>query len=87
MTRETTERPEALAAGTARLVGTDPERLIAAAERLLNDPEEYACMSRAHNPFGDGRASERIVVALQAERPDPYGECGDESADAGVASL
>lgn len=87
VTRETTERPEAVAAGTARLVGTDPERLIAAAERLLNDPEEYACMSRAHNPFGDGRASERIVVALQAERPDPFGECGDESADAGVVSL
>lgn len=87
VTRETTERPEAVAAGTARLVGTDPERLIAAAERLLNDPEEYACMSRAHNPFGDGRASERIVMALQGARPDMYGECSDESADAGVVSL
>jgi UDP-N-acetylglucosamine 2-epimerase (hydrolysing) len=87
VTRETTERPEAVAAGTARLVGTDPDRLIAAAERLLNDPEEYACMSRAHNPFGDGHASERIVIALQAERPDTNGECGDESADAGVVSL
>ncbi|CAN7465407.1 UDP-N-acetylglucosamine 2-epimerase (non-hydrolyzing) [Cupriavidus necator] len=87
VTRETTERPEALAAGTARLVGTDPERLIAAAERLLNDPEEYACMSRAHNPFGDGHASERIVVALLAEHPDTYGECGDASVDAGVVSL
>lgn len=68
VTRETTERPEAVAAGTARLVGTDPDRLIAAAELLLHDPEEYACMSRAHNPFGDGRASERIVRALRGRR-------------------
>lgn len=68
VTRDTTERPEAVAAGTARLVGTDPARLIAAAELLLHDPEEYACMSRAHNPFGDGRASERIVHALQGKR-------------------
>ncbi len=87
VTRETTERPEAVAAGTARLVGTDPNRLIAAAELLLNDPDEYACMSRAHNPFGDGHASERIVFALQGERPDGYGACGNESADAGVVSL
>ncbi|AGW91960.1 non-hydrolyzing UDP-N-acetylglucosamine 2-epimerase [Cupriavidus necator] len=86
VTRETTERPEAVAAGTARLVGTDPARLIATAEQLLNDPEEYACMSRAHNPFGDGRASERIVFALQAASPEAYRECG-ESADAGVVSL
>lgn len=67
VTRETTERPEAVAAGTARLVGTDPDRLISAVEQLLGDPDEYACMSRAHNPFGDGRASERIVLALQGK--------------------
>lgn len=87
VTRETTERPEAVAAGTARLVGTDPARLIAAAEQLLNDPEEYACMARAHNPFGDGRASERIVFALQAASPEAYREGGDESVDASVVSL
>ncbi|GLC92830.1 UDP-N-acetyl glucosamine 2-epimerase [Cupriavidus sp. TA19] len=87
VTRETTERPEAVAAGTARLVGTDPARLIAAAEQLLNDPEEYACMARAHNPFGDGRASERIVFALQAAPPEAYREGGDESVDASVVSL
>lgn len=87
VTRETTERPEAVAAGTARLVGTDPERLIVAAEQLLNDPEEYARMSCAHNPFGDGHASERIVIALQGAPPGTYEECGDESADAGVVSL
>ncbi len=81
VTRETTERPEAVAAGTARLVGTDPARLIAAAEQLLNDPEAYARMARAHNPFGDGRASERIVQALEGERPGTYGEWGDESAE------
>ncbi|WER48367.1 UDP-N-acetylglucosamine 2-epimerase (non-hydrolyzing) [Cupriavidus sp. WKF15] len=66
VTRETTERPEAVAAGTARLVGTDMDRIVAGVELLLRDPDEYACMSRAHNPFGDGHASERIVNALQA---------------------
>ncbi|WER47973.1 UDP-N-acetylglucosamine 2-epimerase (non-hydrolyzing) [Cupriavidus sp. WKF15] len=65
VTRETTERPEAVAAGTARLVGTDTERIVIAVELLLRDREVYSCMSRAHNPFGDGRASERIVSALQ----------------------
>ncbi|MEM5275553.1 UDP-N-acetylglucosamine 2-epimerase (non-hydrolyzing) [Cupriavidus taiwanensis] len=73
VTRETTERPEAVAAGTARLVGSDPERLIAAAEQLLNDDDEYACMSRAHNPFGDGRASERIVLALEGRAAEYCG--------------
>ncbi|MBP0624399.1 non-hydrolyzing UDP-N-acetylglucosamine 2-epimerase [Cupriavidus consociatus] len=87
VTRETTERPEAVAAGTARLVGTDPARLIAAAEQLLNEPDEYACMARAHNPFGDGRASERIVFALQAASPEAYREGGDASVDANVVSL
>ncbi|MEM5431340.1 non-hydrolyzing UDP-N-acetylglucosamine 2-epimerase [Cupriavidus oxalaticus] len=87
VTRETTERPEAVAAGTARLVGTDPARLIAAAEQLLNEPDEYACMARAHNPFGDGRASERIVFALQAASPQAYREGGDASVDANVVSL
>lgn len=72
VTRDTTERPEAIAAGTARLVGTDTERIIAAAELLLNDPDEYARMSRAHNPFGDGHASERIVNALEATMPVDY---------------
>ena len=86
VTRETTERPEAVAAGTARLVGTDPARIIAAAEHLLNDPTEYACMARAHNPFGDGRASERIVGALQAASPEPYRQGGDEAVNVNVAT-
>jgi UDP-N-acetylglucosamine 2-epimerase (non-hydrolysing) len=54
--RETTERPEAVAAGTVRLVGTDSARIVAEATRLLDDPQAYAAMSRAHNPYGDGRA-------------------------------
>ncbi|BDB29061.1 UDP-N-acetylglucosamine 2-epimerase (non-hydrolyzing) (plasmid) [Cupriavidus sp. P-10] len=86
VTRETTERPEAVAAGTARLVGTDPARLIAAAEQLLNDPDEYACMSRAHNPFGDGRASERIVLALQGKRQQADLRCGETINLSGVVS-
>ncbi|MBI4866800.1 MAG: UDP-N-acetylglucosamine 2-epimerase (non-hydrolyzing) [Candidatus Wallbacteria bacterium] len=62
--RETTERPEAVDAGTVRLVGTDPERITAEASRLLTDPAAYAAMARAINPYGDGRASERVVDAI-----------------------
>jgi UDP-N-acetylglucosamine 2-epimerase (non-hydrolysing) len=64
--RETTERPEGIAAGTARLVGTDPGRIVAEAERLLDDEAAYAAMARAHNPFGDGRSAARIVELLAA---------------------
>jgi len=59
--RETTERPEGVAAGTARLVGTDEQRILTELSVLLGDPAAYAAMSRAHNPFGDGKASSRIV--------------------------
>lgn len=62
--RETTERPEAVDAGTVRLVGTSRERIRDEARRLLNDTDAYAVMSRAHNPYGDGHAVERIVEAL-----------------------
>src|ERR1700728_3833449 len=62
--REKTERPEAVHAGTVKLVGTDPDRIVAAAETLLEDPAEFERMSRAHNPYGDGHASERIGDAL-----------------------
>jgi UDP-N-acetylglucosamine 2-epimerase (non-hydrolysing) len=64
--RDVTERPEAVSAGTAVLVGTDERRIVAAANRLLDDPPAYAAMARAHNPFGDGKAAERIVRVLQA---------------------
>jgi UDP-N-acetylglucosamine 2-epimerase (non-hydrolysing) len=62
--RQVTERPEAIEAGTARLVGTDPHRIEAETRRLLDDPEAYAAMAHAVNPFGDGHAAERIVEAL-----------------------
>ena len=64
--REVTERSEGVEAGTAKLVGTDPERIVAEADRLLSDPLAYEAMSQAHNPYGDGRAAERIVAALAA---------------------
>lgn len=59
--RETTERPEAVAAGTVKLVGTDKEQIIRKAELLLTDRGLYENMSRAHNPYGDGKASTRIA--------------------------
>jgi UDP-N-acetylglucosamine 2-epimerase (non-hydrolysing) len=62
--RDTTERPEAVEAGTVRLVGTDVDQIVSAAVRLLDDAEEYRRMSFAHNPYGDGHACERIVGAL-----------------------
>ncbi len=62
--RETTERPEAVEAGVSRLVGTDPHTIVAESERLLDNPEAYAAMSRGANPYGDGRASERIAAAI-----------------------
>ena len=62
--RETTERPEGVEAGTAKLVGTDADRIVAETERLLDDPTAYAAMTRAHNPFGDGRSAARIVELL-----------------------
>ena len=64
--RDTTERPEALDAGTVELVGTDDERIVAALERLLDDPVEYSRMSEAHNPYGDGNACQRTVDAIVA---------------------
>ena len=62
--REKTERPEAVEAGTVKLVGTDTSRIVAAASELLDDAQERARMSRIHNPYGDGHACERIESAL-----------------------
>lgn len=64
--RDTTERPEAVAAGTVRLVGTDARAIVDGVSLLLDDRAEYERMSFAHNPYGDGRACERIVAALRA---------------------
>jgi UDP-N-acetylglucosamine 2-epimerase (non-hydrolysing) len=62
--RETTERPEGIEAGTARLVGTDKDRIVAEIFGLLDDSEAYATMARAHNPFGDGTAGARIAKII-----------------------
>lgn len=64
VTRETTERPEAVRAGTACLVGTHTERIVSEVGRLLDDRGQYVSMAHASNPYGDGHASERIVDAL-----------------------
>ncbi|MDR7866176.1 MAG: UDP-N-acetylglucosamine 2-epimerase (non-hydrolyzing) [Sporomusaceae bacterium] len=75
--RDTTERPEAIGAGTVKLVGTDREIVYAQTRRLLVDQEEYRRMASACNPYGDGRAASRIVSFILwkhglAERPEPY---------------
>lgn len=70
--RDTTERLEGVVAGTARLVGTDPDRIVAETFALLDDPAAYATMARVHSPYGDGRSSERIadliVSRVRAQR-------------------
>lgn len=63
--RETTERPEAVTAGTVKLVGTDRDVIVAEASRLLDDEEAYRAMAMAHNPYGDGLAAGRIVEMLK----------------------
>jgi UDP-N-acetylglucosamine 2-epimerase (non-hydrolysing) len=69
VTRNDTERPEAVEAGTALLVGTARERIVTEALRLLDDDAHYGAMSRAHNPYGDGRANARILEALARAEP------------------
>jgi len=63
--RDVTERPEGVAAGTLKLVGTEADHIVREAKRLLDDPSAHAEMARASNPFGDGHAAEYIVKALQ----------------------
>jgi UDP-N-acetylglucosamine 2-epimerase len=67
VTRDTTERPEAVAAGTARLIGTSSEALVANVTELLDDPTAYAAMAQAKNPFGDGKAAPRILARIIRE--------------------
>ncbi|WP_197324793.1 non-hydrolyzing UDP-N-acetylglucosamine 2-epimerase [Ralstonia solanacearum] len=71
VTRETTERPEAIASGTARLVGTDTACIVREAETLLDDSAAYLRMAHAHNPYGDGQACRRIVEALKTALSAP----------------
>lgn len=75
--RDNTERPEAVSAGTVKLVGTDVARIVQGVHTLLTDQEEYVRMTTSHNPYGDGRASERIVAALLSRLP--AGARGQES--------
>ena len=63
--RDTTERPEAVEAGTVKLVGTDAEAIVSNVTALLQDKEMYKRMSETHNPYGDGQACERIMAALR----------------------
>jgi UDP-N-acetylglucosamine 2-epimerase (non-hydrolysing) len=68
--RDTTERPEAVQAGTVKLVGTNKERIISEVKNLLTNAQEYQTMSRAHNPYGDGKACERIVAKIKQHFKD-----------------
>lgn len=63
--RDSTERPEGVKAGTARLVGSQTDRIVTATLQLLSDDSAYASMARVANPYGDGRAAERIVAAIR----------------------
>lgn len=65
--RETTERPEAIEAGTARLCGTDKQHIIQSVNDLLDNPDIYQAMARSNNPYGDGHSSRRIVSILEGE--------------------
>jgi UDP-N-acetylglucosamine 2-epimerase (non-hydrolysing) len=67
VTREKTERPEAVEAGTVHLVGTDPKGIVTWVNRLLDDETLYKKMSHAHNPYGDGQAAQRIITRLRLE--------------------
>lgn len=68
--RDTTERPEAVEAGTVKLVGTDKARIVNEVNNLLTNDQEYQSMSRAHNPYGDGKACERIVAKIKQHFKD-----------------
>ena len=72
--RDTTERPEALASGTVHLVGTDYDKIFNEVSTLLEDSTAYDKMSKAVNPYGDGKACSRIVAVLHGEHPAPYGK-------------
>jgi UDP-N-acetylglucosamine 2-epimerase len=76
--RDTTERPEAVSAGAARLVGTDPDRVFAEVDHLLTSAQAYQAMANAVNPYGDGRAAQRTAGAIEhmlelGPRPAPFG--------------
>ena len=65
--RDTTERPEAIEAGTVKLVGTNPEKIIKEAQNLLDNKKEYEKMSKSHNPYGDGKACKKIINFIKEQ--------------------
>ena len=71
--RDTTERPEALSSGTVHLVGTNHDLIVSEVSTLLDDQAAYDKMSKAVNPYGDGKACDRIVRALKGEEVERYG--------------
>ena len=73
--RDTTERPEALSSGTVHLVGTDYDKIVGEVSTLLEDEQAYAKMSKAVNPYGDGKACDRIVRILNDKNVDRYAVC------------
>jgi UDP-N-acetylglucosamine 2-epimerase (non-hydrolysing) len=77
--REVTERPEAVEAGTVKVIGTERQTITSEISRLASDAAEYERMARAVNPYGDGRASQRIVAALMGEPYVPFESAGDLS--------
>jgi len=77
--RNTTERPEAVEAGAAKLVGTDPQRIVVETLRLLQDPSEYSKMANVPNPFGDGRAALRIADILESTSGKIFPPCSGSS--------
>ena len=70
--RDTTERPEGVDAGTLKLVGTDEEVIYSTFKELLENPEEYEKMSKACNPYGDGKACSRIADILEGKEYEPW---------------
>ena len=74
--REVTERPEAVQAGTVLLVGTDKEKIVKGVESVLTDKDLYARMSKAHNPYGDGKACEKIINKIQQADLERLNACG-----------
>lgn len=80
--RDVTERPEAVEFGTVKLVGCDPDRILAEATRLLEDPAAYSAMACRTNPYGDGRAAERIVAAVLGDPVEEFAPVASDTAAA-----
>jgi UDP-N-acetylglucosamine 2-epimerase (non-hydrolysing) len=88
--RDTTERPEAVLAGTVKLVGADEVKIVEETSKLLTDKAAYDEMARAHNPYGDGKATGRIVAPAQSfwvSRRPVTKRCNSQLPEVGVAEV